>query len=387
MSQENIVSGKIIPQIILFLGINGLFILKYVGRTSYNPILLLILYCAFSCFVIITFFHNAQKLNKNGTNILIGLLTLALVLGISLLNYFINPLDIMVDRWSAIHNVIHNLFIGQYPYSAHTHLNGYGSPFPIWQLFHIPFYLLGNIAFAMIFSVLLLIYTLVRFTKNKKSSLLYLLLLTISPAFWYEVAVRSDLFYNFLLVLIAIIFFQKKNYIIDKNSILLGAICGLFLSTRLSIIIPFFIYFFQDFTISRLKNKTGFIFMIIFCFVVSFLPLVFWDFDTLFFFKYNPFVLQSRQGSFLEVIIIGSLSVYLALTWKNDFLKFNAFTAYAITALVSVTFLHNMINTNFENHLFSPAYDITYFNMALPFLIFSIAYRFRNITEDSKLKP
>lgn len=237
----------------------------------------------------------------------------------------------------------------------------------------------------MLFSVLLLIYTLVRFTKNKKSSLLYLLLLAISPAFWYEVTVRSDLFYNFLLVLMAIIYFQKKNYTIDKNPILLGAICGLFLSTRLSIVIPFFIYFFQDFTLSRLKNKTGFIFMIVFCFVVSFLPLVFWDFDTLFFFEYNPFVLQSRQGSLLEVIVIGSLSVLLALTWKMDFLKFNAYTAYATTALVLVTFLHKMINTNFANHLFSRTYDITYFNMALPFLILSIAYSFSDITENSKL--
>ena len=44
-----------------------------------------------------------------------------------------------------------------------------------------------------------------------------------------------------------------------------------------------------------------------------------------------------------------------------------------------------MITSNFVNNLFSSAYDITYFNMALPFLIFSIVYSFNDITENNKL--
>ena len=203
-------SWKTIPLIALFLSINGLFVLKYVSRTSFHPVLLLALFCIFTSIILFSFPYFVKTLDKKKTNISIGLLCVFVTAGILLLHYFINPYELNVDRWSAIHSVIHNLFDGIYPYSAQTHLGGYGSPFPVWQLFHIPFYLLGNIALAMLFSFLILVFTLVRYQKVKISAFFFILLLAISPAFWYEVAVRSDLFYNFLLIFIVLVIIQYK---------------------------------------------------------------------------------------------------------------------------------------------------------------------------------
>ena len=71
----------------------------------------------------------------------------------------IDPYSIKVDRWSAIHNFLTCLLAGEYPYAAQTHLGGYGSPFPVWQLFHLPFYLLGNVGLSLIVAVIIFAYS------------------------------------------------------------------------------------------------------------------------------------------------------------------------------------------------------------------------------------
>lgn len=66
------------------------------------------------------------------------------------MQYLIDPYQIQVDRWSAIHNFINYLVHGRYPYMAPTHLGGYGSPFPVWQFLHIPFYYLNNVGLSLL---------------------------------------------------------------------------------------------------------------------------------------------------------------------------------------------------------------------------------------------
>ena len=47
-------------------------------------------------------------------------------------------------------------------------------------------------------------------------------------------------------------------------------------------------------------------------------------------------------------------------------------TALLLIVLVFITFVHNMYLTDSWNQLFQSAYDITYFNMSMPFLIIAI---------------
>ena len=121
-------------------------------------------------------------------------------------------------------------------------------------------------------------------------------------------------------------------------------------------------------------------------FIITFLPFLFWDSNTLLFFKYNPFVLQSRQGSLLELIAIGLFSIFLAMKWRGDFIRFNSYTSYSMLLLVVVTFLHRMIDAGFQDSLFSSSFDITYFNMTMPFLLYSLSAGMTNDNQSLQSK-
>lgn len=352
---------------LIFLLVNNLFVAKYTIRAGYNPIITTGVY---SAIVIIIFQLKLLRISFKHSKAIILILSSLIIISIGLLHHFIDPLRIQVDRWSAINNFIDYLFNGIYPYSARTHLGGYGSPFPIWQLFHIPFFILGDIGIGMIFSFVILVVFLWWYFEAQKSTLIYLILMLISPAFWYEAAVRSDLMYNLIICLILIGIVDKLNVSLQSQPLFLGIIVGLFLSTRLSIAIPFTIYLFPGFLNATTYNKLKFLSIASMLFALTFLPFILWDFKTLFFFQYNPFILQSRQGSILEVILILGLSVSFSFLWKKDIALCFALSSVALTSLVIVTFIHRMISNHFISGIFDSAYDITYFNMALPFLIF-----------------
>jgi hypothetical protein len=360
-------------QRVIFLSINCLFIAKYTTRLNLNPYVSVFIYCLIAISILLLIPNYANRIKEKNSKPLYFTFLILILLGILILNLTIDPQKIQVDRWSAIHNFLHNLFNGIYPYAARTHLGGYGSPFPVWQAFHIPFYLLGNVGLGMFFTILVLGIFLVWYCENFLQSLIYLILLTISPAFWYEVAVRSDLIYNCILSLIVIGFVYKRRYSIQNQSLGLGILCGLFLSTRLSVVIPFAIVLFPGFLTAQLKNQIIFFISSLAVFVLTFLPFVFWDYNSLLFFKYNPFILQTRQGSLFEVIVLLLMIYYFATNWKNNLNLCFSYVSIAIVVFVAVTFLHRMISDNFANSLFSSSYDITYFSMALPFVIYSLS--------------
>lgn len=358
-------------QFLLFLLINNLFVAKYASRiTPYYPILMAIYTSAVILVYIVTVKKNIElkKLPVKTTYITLTLISL---IGIFTLLHLINPYSVKVDRWSAIHNFLQNLFSGQYPYAARTHLGGYGSPFPVWQFFHIPFYLLGDVGLAMPFAFALMSIMLVWLFNSYKQALLFLSYLIISPAFWYEAAVRSDLLYNMILCFLSICILYKKNIRIADHYVLIAILCGLFLSTRLPIVIPFSLYLLPDFFKSNIKAKLIFILVAAAIFVISFLPLVFWNSNMLFFFKYNPFILQTRQGSVWETIIVATAGIYLSTKWKDIKTCF-FYTSTTLIVLVVLSIAYRMYKSG-NVDLFSTAYDITYFNMALPFIIFILA--------------
>jgi len=368
----------------LFLLINSLFVAKYSLRFGLSPYIPVILYC----FTIILIYFIVNKkikyVSTRNSKLIFLLLFLFLLSTILCLNYFIDPLKLQVDRWSAIHNFIHNLFHGIYPYAAHTHLGGYGSPFPVWQAFHIPFYLLGNVGLGMFFAISCLGVFLIWYFENYLQPIVFFIFMIASPAFWYEVAVRSDLIYNFIFCLIAVVFLFKKNYSIQNKSVSIGVLSGLFLSTRLSIFIPFAMFLFPGFLLSNLKSKFIFVLSAVLVFILTFLPFVFWDFHSLLFFKFNPFVLQTRQGSIIEIILLLSMIYYFSGNWKNNITLCSSYIAITIVVFVTVTFCHRMISENFANDLFSSSYDISYFSMALPFVIFALTEFSPKYSADEK---
>lgn len=357
---------------ILFLVINSLFVAKYSVRYNISPFGTALINATFS----LVFLIFRDKINfRSGlySKQIYILISILLLLAVFVIQQLINPYDLQVDRWSAIHNFIQKLFQGKYPYAAQTHLGGYGSPFPVWQLFHIPFYWMGNISLAFIFVIALLIYSLPKIFNSYRKATLYIILFIASPAFWYEVAVRSDLLYNFMLCFILCAFIVKNNYSINNKPIALGVLCGLILSTRFSVLIPFAITMGADFLNATFKNKTTFTISTLTIFTISFLPFIFWDWNSLLFFEHNPFILQTRQGSITEIILLLAMLIGFSIFVKRSLYNVGFYSSITIFVFVAATFLHRMIDSNFANDLFSSSFDISYFNMALPFVIFNIA--------------
>ena len=194
--------------LILYLSINSLFVLKYGQRALPLSIVSVILglYWVTVALVFKLRVKLTRFLNFKAQLCIIIATLIILACGQNL----IDPFTIKVDRWSAIHNFLYNLFHGIYPYSAHTHLGGFGSPFPVWQIFHIPFFLMGNVGLSFILGTILFLDS-IRRQFNREITFQCFIFLLISPAFIYEVVVRSDLITNFLICAAIIVYFYKYN--------------------------------------------------------------------------------------------------------------------------------------------------------------------------------
>lgn len=363
---------------LLYLFINGLFLLKYLPRTTIPVFPVLFAY--FAIVLVVLWWYRKSSLPAKSGNLRLwyaGLSTL-LIAAVITLQLYIDPLTLQVDRWSAIDHFLVELTQGNYPYRAQTHLGGYGSPFPVWQILHLPFFWMGNIALAMVAVLGLLLMGLIYFGKNTASSLLYLILLLMSPAFWYEAAVRSDLLYLFMLCLLLVLWIRKRQFSVGTHAFGLGLLAGLMLSSRFSVVIPFFLLLFPGFVQAPWRAKLGFAATGLLTFLLTFLPFLLWDASELLFFEYNPFVLQTRQGSWIEYLLLAILLIALSLRWKDNFARYFNYVALTVVVFISITFLHRMASDGFVNGLFSARYDITYFNMALPFVLYGISTNFRD---------
>lgn len=358
--------------LMLYLAINLLFIVKYCARISRElPIVAAIAYTA-SIFVAL---FTLQRVNvRKKSTLLIFILSYAifLIIGQSLLD----PYQLKVDRWSAIHNFIDNLFHGIYPYAAQTHLGGYGSPFPVWQFFHIPFYLLGNVALSFFFSLGIFFASIWKRLTIKQLSCVFTLM-SLSPAMLYECLVRSDLITNFLIVASIINYLYLNSIDVKRHWKSMAFMVGILLSTRLATAIPFFIYLFPFYRKFSTWQQVKFPIYVICAFIITFIPFMFWDGEMLFFFQYNPFILQTRQGSMAIALLLMPIIAYFSLSWQNDLSLLARNVSLAMILLVALTFAYNMYTTDTWNELFKSRYDITYFDMSLPFLLTWIsAYSF-----------
>lgn len=355
---------KLVAPLIFYLIINLLFIVKYSARISYKLSIMAAITYTVSIFIALFILQRISIKKKSTLLILILSYVILLVIGQSL----IDPYQLKVDRWSAIHNFIYNLFHGIYPYSAQTHLGGYGSPFPIWQVFHIPFYLLGNVGLSFFFSLGLFFASIWKSFSSKQLFCIFVLML-LSPAMLYECLVRSDLITNFFIVTSIINYLYLNSVDVNRHWKKIAIIVGFLLSTRLATAIPFFIYILPVYRKFSRGQQIMFPIYIICTFIITFIPFMFWNGEMLFFFQYNPFILQTRQGSMAIVLLLIPLFTYLALSWQNDFRLLMYHISLAMIFLVALTFAYNMYATNTWNELFQSRYDITYLDMSLPFLL------------------
>ena len=360
---------EILP-IILYLLINVLFVDKYTMRITEWHYLCDAFYLALGIGLI--FF--LRWLQSREWQFFPLLLAIGILYGAMMITsqYAIDPLTIQGDRWSAIHFFLDNLFSGIYPYAAQTHLGGYGSPFPVWQILHIPFYLIGNVGLSFFAGLAIFLFILSRYDSTR-TAFIALTLVIASPAISYEIMVRSDLITNFLCVCALCEWLRHKSIRLAEHLYMIAVIAGLCASTRLATVIPIGLLYGYAFLQLPWRKKRAFILMTLGTWCLTFLPFVLWDCQQLLFFQYNPFVLQTRQGSPFVLLLFAAIAIGWTVYKKEDLKHFSFHAGALLSLLVVITFSYNMITTG-NYLLFSSRYDITYFNMALPFYIYELAH-------------
>jgi hypothetical protein len=286
----------------------------------------------------------------------------------AILQSLIDPYQLQVDRWSAIHFFLRELLQGNYPYMAGTHLGGYGSPFPVWQLFHLPFYFLGNVGLSFFVVSFLFIYSTHKF-YGSKTALCIWLLLVMSPAYWYESVVRSDLITNIMLSATIVVWLKNKEIKLSEHIVSLAVLMGLLASTRFISLVPVAALYGISFLNLSFKKQLLFISIVVLVFVLTFLPFLLWKGESLLFFEYNPFVLQTRQGSPLVLLLFAIVAVFSVIYASKKGVSFYLLVAYLLSFLVVTAFVEKMILNDAWEKLFSPMFDITYLSVALPFYV------------------
>ncbi|MBO7136871.1 MAG: hypothetical protein J6V92_00165 [Bacteroidaceae bacterium] len=354
---------------LLFILVNMLFVAKYSVRVSesFAPVATL------SSFVFYYFLLQFRfKIHSLSFKKYIWGVCLLAIMGMVVVQYVIDPYSVQVDRWSALHFPIHNLLSGIYPYTANTHLGGNASPFPVWQILHIPFYLLRNVGLSFFAAIALFLWSCWK-VQGREKTLVICLLMCSSIAVWYEVSVRSDLITNFLFLaaIINVVFPHLNQQWVEKHQWWIACAVGLSASTRILVLIPILLLMLPYFIKMNWRNQIAVTLLTSAVFALTFVPFAVWDWHEFYYFQNNPWSLQVRQGNLSDFILFVPLAIFLSMNYKGNSQRYFRNTAVMLVIFIAVTFVHNMyIGENWD--LFSSTYDITYFSTALPFCLLAL---------------
>ena len=262
------------------------------------------------------------------------------------------------------------LLENNYPYTALDHLNQGSSNLPSLFIIGLPFYLLGNIGLLQSFSFLFYTFLILKTIKNHKARLAGILLLITSIFYLWEVYVKSDLMSNFIFILGFILLTPKNKF---KRPIQLGGLAGFLLLTRIAAIIPLSIMLLKAFIETTNKKRTLFIIsslsfisaLVIFVFSKS--P----NLETVL--EHNPFNLQNRSSQLPLLISILTIVIplYFSLKVKNsvDIVRYS-FLFLSIPIFISFAIV--FFDKGFEDIINNFSFDISYFNIITPFIIYLI---------------
>jgi hypothetical protein len=241
----------------------------------------------------------------------------------------------------------------------------------VWQILHLPFYALGNVGLSMIAVTVLFIWTVYRLYSARVASVV-LILLSLSPAFWYEIAVRSDLMTNIMVSAIIVEWLMHRRIQLADHVLGIGILMGCMLSTRLVAIIPLCVVYGYAFLQMNWRKQCALILVVALVFVATFLPFVFWKGSTLLFFEYNPFVLQTRQGSMLALALFAIIAILITIYNRGDQRCLHITIGGLLTGLVVIAFVETMWVDHAWNALYTSKFDITYLSLGLPFYAMAI---------------
>ena len=369
-----------LPFILLYFSANALFIYKYGARTSvgsYPGILLYAVFLAISLPVYLKFLSSWVDKLKDARFAVVyfGMLGLFALSAAALL-FKIDPYSIDVDRWSAIHEFLKNLFAGEFPYLARSHLGNIASPLPVMNFIAIPFYFMGDVGYLQVFTFALTAVVVFLAPLPKSGKILFMAAFLLSPAFWYEIAVRSDMVSNILIICVCLLFIEKitggKPF---DHPVKAGCICGALFCTRGVFAIPFAVFFFARAVSSikeaGLRKTLIFAACVLMAFALFLAPFVLWDIEL---FKQNsPFLMQTNKSP--AIVSAMALAFAALLSFKvrsagHSFLR----TAVCLFALMGTTMIIKVFKVGWNTAIFEHKFDVTYYATIIPFIVLGMVY-------------
>lgn len=360
--------------VIVFLAVNLLFTFKYSSRTSLNPYFISALYAGIvlTVFSIISKIHN--KFSEKTYKWLIILLVTVMTVMISVVLIKVDRYTINVDRWSALTYFWDGVFRGEYPYGIHTHVweGNFPSPFPFWHLLALPFYLMGDVGIQIIFFLVALAFVLRYYFQSYNYSFLFILILAISPGYWWEVLARSDSLSNAFFVFFIILWYMKSGRKLNNNLIISMLIVSTIIATRFTAWIPIALFFFPSFLTLTGKQKIFFLSGVLVIAFLFFAPFIFWDTETWVFFRRNPFMSQTGNGNIFVLVIFAMLGTLVSLKWKTN-QQFFIITALFFFTFILATQIATMIPRGGITLKENSVFDLSYFNLALPYCIIALS--------------
>lgn len=180
---------------------------------------------------------------------------------------------------------------------------------PFYFILALPFYLIGELGFLSLLGILVF-YGLIKYMKVASPyPVLFILLITTSPFYLWEVLVRSNIFLNAILIACSIVlFFRIKNYASLKNQLFIGGIIGLLLSTRNVFALCYIIFFLHTIRTGQLSLQSAIKIGGISILVLSLhFYLLWWDSGMIFcrwiHSSFNPLSWCRSDGSWLQLFV------------------------------------------------------------------------------------
>jgi hypothetical protein len=362
---------KILISISLLIAINLLFINKYLSRVSglagIATLFMLIVYTGF--------WLVRDKIRLSDKRCTLVKTAAILVISVSSVIIFrtITSESLNVDRWSVISSFWEASFNHQYPYSAVSHLGNHPGPMPVYFLLALPFYLAGEIGYMSLFALFFFVFLTGKLKVSPSLKLWSTLFLIGSAYFLWEIACRSTIFFNSVILLGCLIWFNSINKQENARSLYFwAAVIGLSLSTRSVFAIPVIIS-----SLAALRrNEIDFKKMVIAgliafsIFFMTFLPfLIFFPED---FERENPFIIQS---SFLMPFYLSAIFMIFAIVASlfsrsadDDYF----YSGLLLFLTIAGYFMYHIFKNGFNQAYYNSIADISYFILCTPFLLYYI---------------
>ena len=276
------------------------------------------------------------------------------------------PQTTRVGRFPALIEWLSNFQQGIFPYGTKAN----PSAFPFLFFLASPFYLIGDAGYLEVFGLFLFLMLLLRSVKTKKEYWVKMFFILLLPTTFYELAVRSELLTNTVLVVSLFFLAEEKLNEHEKNVsfFVLALLFGFFLSTRLIVFLwfgMFLLFFFRN----NLKNGAIFLAISFSVFLLSLIPFYLWNAET--FFSQGPFAVQSIYLPKWIYFVFPVLVLYVG--WLIADFQELLFTSGVLTfLLVSISFLMTIGDVGVSEAIFNSRFDISYYVLSVPFFILAL---------------